>query len=68
MSKAGERYLKQQDVKTRILNPVEVGEAAVRVIEQAETATVWYLHKSGDKPYLVPDHNTFEYLLKLKPS
>lgn len=68
MSDVGLKFLSNQDVKDNILTAEEVGEGAAKVISEGKTASVWYIHKHGDQPYEVPDHNTWENLMKWKPT
>ena len=68
MQKAGAEFLESLDIDNGILSAEEVGESAIKVIDSGKTASVWYIHKTGDDPYEVPNQNTYENLLKWKPA
>ena len=68
MTDVGLAFLTSLDVKGAILTAEEVGQACLDVMEKGKTGSVWYIHKSGDKPYEIPDQNTWENLMKPKPT
>lgn len=68
MTEVGQAFLTSLDVKGAILTADEVAEGALEVMDKGQTGSVWYIHKSGDKPYEIPDQNTWENLMKARPS
>ena len=77
MSDAGHEYLKKLD-KSNQLSAEEAAKGIIKVLEEAESGTVWYHHKSGDDPWqldkadtLTPESasqtDTWDYLLQNKP-
>lgn len=48
------------------LSPQEVGEAGVKLIESASTASVWHIHQKGEEAYEIPDESSLENLFKHK--
>ncbi len=49
------------------LLPEEVAEAALDMIERAETGAVWYIHGRGQKAWPLKDDHTWENVMKQKP-
>ena len=67
MTPTGAAFLAEINPADRILSAAEVGEAAIKVLERGDTASVWYINKSGDEPWEVPDPNTMENLMACSP-
>ena len=68
MTEAGEKFHDSliSELETNQLLADEVGEAAVKVMSDGESSSVWFIHKSGDEPYKVPDQNTWDNLMGCK--
>ena len=77
MSEGGHEYLKKLD-KSNQLSAEDAAKGIIKVLETAESGTVWYHHKSGDDPWqmdkdgtLSPESasqaDTWDYLLQNKP-
>ena len=64
MTEVGKEYLKGLWPKLQpALKADEVSEAGLEIIESADTATVWFIHTSGQKAFEIPD--TLDSLEKL---
>ncbi len=67
MTEVGKIFLNNVGVKCDIMTSSEVGEGVCEVIEKGSPASVWYMHKTGEKPYEIPDQNTWENLMNARP-
>ena len=67
MTQVGKDFLAEINPSEQILSASEVGEAAAKIISEAKSASVWYIHKTGDQPWEVPDGNTMEALMACRP-
>lgn len=69
MTKVGGKFLRnlyRKEDTDAMLSCDEVGEAGVKLVASADTATVWYIHKSGHEPLEVASDATWENLLEHK--
>ncbi len=57
-------YLEDMNIGDRQLTSDDVGAGIVKVMQEGETASVWFHNKSGDDPCLVENPGTFENILK----
>ena len=64
MSKVGSDFLYSLD-HSNSLKTDDLGRAAIYLMEKANTATVWYLHKRGNDPVEIVDETSYEKLCQL---
>ncbi len=68
MTEVGSKFLDSLGCEENMLEPEEVGEAGVKIVEDEKTksGSVWYIHKHGDDAFELPNENTWENLMKHK--
>jgi hypothetical protein len=65
MTEVGEKYLESIDGDLGMaLTPDEVGEAGVKLVGTAPTASIWHIHQHGEEAYEIPNEASFANLLK----
>jgi hypothetical protein len=65
MTEVGAKFLESMDEALGIImNADEVGEAGVKLVETASTASIWHIHQHGEEAYEIPNEASFANLLK----
>ena len=66
MTEVGQQFLSGQlsNSLSNFLSSDEVGEVGAKLVESASTASVWYLHESGEEAFEIPNDSSYENLFE----